>query len=223
MSGAAAERVLVFVKAPRPGAVKTRLARTVGAPAAAALYRRIAETILEETTDPEGRWRTVVCFEPPEAGDELERWLGTRIPLFPQRGDDLGQRMSAALDAAFGSGASRAVLVGSDVPGLSRARLAEAFEALHMHDLVLGPSLDGGYYLIGLRESRPGLFEGVEWSSPRVLEQTLARAAGLSVHRLPLLRDLDRIEDLRAEWPRLRPLLEGTTLAELERVVGPTS
>jgi rSAM/selenodomain-associated transferase 1 len=206
------KRLLVFVKAPRPGAVKTRLARSVGEAVAAEIYRRITERVLEETRDASGRWARVVCFDPPGARAELAAWLGADCALLPQQGTDLGKRMQHGFEAAFASGARRVVLAGSDIPGLSRALVVEAFAALEAHDVVLGPALDGGYYLIGLREQQAGLFDGMRWSQPDVFRDTLDRAAaaGLSVHRLPELRDIDSLEDVRAEWPRLRPLLVGS-------------
>jgi glycosyltransferase A (GT-A) superfamily protein (DUF2064 family) len=100
-------------------------------------------------------------------------------------------------------------IVGTDAPGVSRTTASEALSALDTADVVIGPTDDGGYYLIALRAPRPGLFAGIEWSTPGVRGQTLARAAaaGLSVHELGQLRDVDTLEDLRAEWPAVRGLL----------------
>jgi glycosyltransferase A (GT-A) superfamily protein (DUF2064 family) len=110
-------------------------------------------------------------------------------------------------------------IVGSDVPGVDRRRVVEALEALDAADVVLGPAADGGYYLIALSRPRPELMEGVPWSTPAVLDATLARAStlGLKVHRQPVLRDLDTIEDLRAEWPRLRARFEASS--DLRRAI----
>jgi glycosyltransferase A (GT-A) superfamily protein (DUF2064 family) len=110
-------------------------------------------------------------------------------------------------------------LVGTDVPWLSQAIVAEGFAALDRDDVALGPARDGGYYLVALRQPHPGLFEDIAWSTAKVLPATLARAErlGLRVRLLPLLTDLDTIDDLRAEWPRVQPLLEGDP--ELARAV----
>jgi rSAM/selenodomain-associated transferase 1 len=128
-----------------------------------------------------------------------------------QSGHDLGARMADAFARAFARGARRVAIVGTDVPGVSRATVREALSALEVADVVMGPADDGGYYLIGLRAPWPGLFAGIEWSTPSVREQTLARAAaaGLSVRELARLRDVDTLEDVRAEWPRIAARLQG--------------
>ncbi len=201
--------LLVFVKHPQPGAAKTRLIPALGPENAAALYRVLAEEEIAGTRPLEQEYRRLFFFAPEEAGEEVESWLpGER--LLPQLGPDLGARMVAAFAAAFAGGASRAAIVGTDVPGVDRARVLEAFAALDSHDVVLGPAHDGGYYLMALRRHSPALFEGIPWSTPGVLAATADRAGalGLSVHHLDPLRDIDTIEDLRAEWGRIRPLLE---------------
>lgn len=208
-----ADRLLVFVKAPRPGAVKTRLAAALGGEAAAALYRAIAEEEIRGTAPRAGEYARVICFDPPDARDEVTRWL-PGVPLRPQEGADLGARMSSAFAEAFASGARRVAIVGTDVPACGRGHVAEALRALDEHDLVLGPTHDGGYYLIALDRPRPALFPSIPWSTPSVLPATVERAGvlGLGVRMLDPLRDIDTLEDVRAEWPRLRPLVAGTAL-----------
>jgi rSAM/selenodomain-associated transferase 1 len=116
----------------------------------------------------------------------------------PQVRGDLGQRMAASFEQAFAAGAEAAVLTGSDVPGLNSQIVRAAFEALDASPVVIGPASDGGYYLIGMRAPGAPLFEGIEWSSERVLVQTeaLAGAQGLVVARLSELHDVDTVEDL---------------------------
>jgi uncharacterized protein len=191
--------LVVFVKHPSPGAVKTRLAAAVGPEAAARLYRRIAERVLEATTPREGEYERLVFFDPPEALAEMRAWL-PGVRLLAQAAGDLGARMSDAFARAFLRGAERVVLVGTDAPAVARERVMEALSALDAADVVIGPAEDGGYYLLALREPRPGLFAGVAWSTPSVRAQTLARAAAasLSVRELAPLRDVDTLEDLRA-------------------------
>jgi rSAM/selenodomain-associated transferase 1 len=204
------ERLIVFVKRPQPGEVKTRLAREIGDDDAAALYRALAEQVLRATA-PAGRaYGRVVCYAPADAGDDIARWLPGEERA-PQAAGDLGRRMDDALARAFAEGAPRAVLIGTDAPGLSREHVEQAFDALRVHDLVLGPACDGGYYLVGLTAPRPALFEGIAWSTPAVLAQTLSKAAalGLRHHLLPRLRDVDTLADVRDEWTRLAPLLRG--------------
>jgi rSAM/selenodomain-associated transferase 1 len=195
--------LLVFLKAPRPGQVKTRLAAEVGGEAAARLYRALAERVLAQTAPlADDAYRRVVFFAPADARDEVAAWLPGET-LVAQEDSDLGQRMDAAFAAAFARGASRAVLVGSDVPRLSRAHVLEALAALESRPLVLGPATDGGYYLVGLRERRPELFRDIPWGTASVRTATLERAAslGLDVHLLEPLRDVDTAADLEAEGP----------------------
>jgi rSAM/selenodomain-associated transferase 1 len=189
--------LLVFVKAPRPGQVKTRLAAAIGDEPAAAAYRALAEGVLERTAPREGEYERIVLFAPPDAREEVARWLPAE-PLAAQEGPDLGARMDAAFAAAFAGGAPAAVLVGSDVPRLDRGHVLRAFAALEEHPVVLGPAADGGYYLVGLRERRPELFAGVEWGTAGVLAATLERCAalGLRPRLLETLADVDTEADL---------------------------
>jgi rSAM/selenodomain-associated transferase 1 len=200
--------LLVFVKSPRPGEAKTRLVPHIGAEGAADLYRALAAEEVRRTAPRTGEYERLFFFAPPDAEAEMRRWFpGERF--VPQRGDDLGARMAAAFDEAFERGARRAVLIGSDVPRLSRDGVMEALRALEDHDLVLGPAHDGGYYLIALGRAQPALFRGIPWSSASVLAATAERAGslGLAVRLLDPLRDIDTLEDVRAEWPWLRRLL----------------
>jgi rSAM/selenodomain-associated transferase 1 len=187
--------------------VKTRLAASIGNEAAAELYRALAEHVLEATT-PSGEYERLVFFDPPEALAEMRAWL-PGVRLLGQRGLDLGARMADAFARARARGASRVVIVGTDAPRVSRATVKEALSALDAADVVIGPAEDGGYYLLALRERRPELFAGIAWSRPTVAAETRARAiaAGLSVHELQHLRDVDTLDDLRAEWPTVRALL----------------
>jgi len=216
--------LVVFLKHPRPGGVKTRLAAAIGAEAAAALYRALAEEVLEATTPAVGDYERLVFFDPPESLPEMREWL-PGVRLMAQSGPDLGARMADAFARAFARGARRVAIVGTDAPGLSRDTVREALSALGVADVVLGPADDGGYYLIGLRAPHPGLFASIEWSTPSVREQTLARAAaaGLSVREIGPLRDVDTLEDLRAEWPRIAARLRPELRATLARLVGPSA
>ena len=205
-----AERLVVFVKRPRAGEVKTRLASEIGAGDAAALYQAMAEHVLRATAPVDGAYDRVVEYAPADAGDEIRRWLPSER-CAPQAAGDLGGRMAQALASALAEGASRALLIGTDAPALDRGHVVQAFTALHDVDLVLGPACDGGYYLVGLAAPRPALFEGIAWSTPTVCAETLerARAMGLRHRLLPELRDVDTLADVRAEWKRIAPLLSG--------------
>lgn len=206
----AAHALIVFVKEPRPGTVKTRLARVIGNEHAAQLYRALAEEAVRRTQPRGGEYAQFLFFTPADAGPTLARWFpgGT---LFPQKGDDLGQRMANAFETAFARGARRVAIVGTDAPGVSRPLVTEALLALGDHDVVVGPAQDGGYYLLALDRPRPGLFEAIPWSTSGVLAATAERAAllGLRLSVLEPLADIDTLDDLRREWRGVRPLLAG--------------
>jgi rSAM/selenodomain-associated transferase 1 len=208
----------LFVRLPRPGRVKTRLAASIGDEAAARLYRALAEHALEATTPRAGEYERLVFFDPPEAAEPVRAWL-PGVRLVAQSGGDLGARMADAFARAFARGASRVALAGTDAPSLSREAVARALSALDGADVVLSPSGDGGYSLLALGAPHPELFTGVEWGTPRVCEQTRERAAaaGLAVGEIEPHADVDTLEDLRTLWPAVRIALE--RVPELRRAV----
>jgi len=190
----------VFAKAPVAGRVKTRLARDIGPTAAAALYRRMGRQVVAAVAGPE--YPTVVWFSPPGGRDAVRAWLdGLGVEGFsPQPGKTLGTRMAHAFARSFAAGNEAVVIIGTDTPGVNRSIVRGAFRALRANDLVLGPSLDGGYYLIGLSAPQPELFREIPWSTKDVLRvtQVRARLIGLSVRLLTPLRDVDTVQDARA-------------------------
>ncbi len=191
-----ADRLLIFARAPVPGAVKSRLVPALGADGAAALHARLLERTLATACAARARvelWCTPAIDHPAfvAAAGRFD------VTLHPQTEGDLGQRMYAALASVLEEG-DRALLVGCDCPVLDAGDLHAAFAALDDHDVVLGPAEDGGYVLVGARRLSPVLFEGVAWGGPRVLRQTRARlvALGWRWHELRTLWDVDRPEDL---------------------------
>ena len=147
-----------------------------------------------------------------EGGDaeKMRDWLGDGIESVPQGTGELGERMTRAMQASFARGAEKAILIGADCPEISTDILQEAFGALSENDMTLGPSSDGGYYLIGLNASArtralPPVFQGPAWGTDSVLETTrfLARKQGLSIHHLAELHDVDCAEDLPV-WHAIR-------------------
>jgi uncharacterized protein len=206
--------LIVFVKQPRPGGVKTRLTPALSAADAAELYRVLAEEEIRNTVPRPGEYTRLFFFDPSSSPAAMSEWLPEET-LMSQRGADLGARMSAAFDEAFHRGARRAAVIGTDVPWVTRARVAEAFAALDGHDVALGPTADGGYYLVAVDQPRPELFRGIAWSTPSVLVSTVDRAGalGLRVQMLGELPDIDTFDDVRAHWEALRPLLEGRPVA----------
>jgi rSAM/selenodomain-associated transferase 1 len=199
--------LIVYAKRPLPGYAKTRLGAAIGAEQAAGVYARLVYTYLLDLV------RANL-----DAQIELSVASPADVPFFaeafpelhvrPQVAGDLGQRMMASFVQAFAEGAQQVVLTGSDIPGLDSALVCAAFDALGTAPIVIGPAIDGGYYLIGMRAPGANLFEDIAWSSEHVLAQTeaLARARGLAVARVAEQRDVD-VRDEFVLWRR--QLLDG--------------
>lgn len=192
------DSLIVFARAPRPGTVKTRLARTLGEVAALAIYRELAEHTLHVARA--AGIPVHVAFTPPDAAREMRRWLGDDVAYEAQADGDLGARMAHSIGARIAAGSRRVVIVGTDCPALTPAILCTALDALDHADVVFGPASDGGYYLMAQRALHPPLFHDVPWSSAQTLAVSLARAqsAGLHVALLEELRDVDTAEDWQA-------------------------
>jgi hypothetical protein len=193
--------LIVFAKAPLPGAVKTRLARGIGTVAAWRFYRRTLAQLLQRVArDP--RWDTVVALTPDRyAQKNLRIFKG--LPHTPQGFGDLGRRMA---EAFLRAGTRPAVLVGGDIPDLTRRHITEAFQALGRADAVFGPAEDGGFWLVGLR--CPGrdarrLFRRVRWSGPYALADTLGNLGPpRRAELIETLRDVDTEDDYKATRAR---------------------
>ena len=193
--------VAVFLKEPRPGSVKTRLARSLGPRAAAEIYRRFVEDTLEWLGRFSGA-RRFLYYTPPGAAAECARLsprVGAPFRLVPQSSGSLGRRLARAFEDLLPDGTHRAVILGTDSPLLDSRLLRAAIRALETADLVLGPARDGGYYLIGLKRPRFELFESIPWSTSSVLRRTLEQAAALDLSTtcLETLSDVDTFADLR--------------------------
>jgi len=183
------DRLVLFARFPEPGKVKTRLAEAVGGTEACRLYSAFLEDLLSRFPD------ATVAVDPPDALGKFRDRFGDRR-LVAQTGRDLGARLAACVESSLAAG-ERVCIIGTDLPHLPTDIVARAYQALEDRDVVLGPAADGGYYLIALRRSAP-LFEGIAWSTDRVLAQTLdrARETGLSVAMLEQRSDVDTIDDL---------------------------
>jgi uncharacterized protein len=191
----------VFVRAPVRGEVKTRLAAGIGADAALRVYRHLGSHAVLTAARVQGA-AVRVHYTPPSSGEAVARWLGGGPTYHPQAGGELGERMRTAFDEAFAAGYDRAIIVGSDLPGLTTELLEEAFRRLDQAPAVMGPAADGGYWLLGLREPAEQLFSDIEWSRSNVLSATIARlqSSNLAFELLPVLRDVDEAADLPGEW-----------------------
>ena len=216
------EGLIIFTRYPQPGKTKTRLIPLLGPHGAAGLQRRMTEHLLAQAREFQ-KHRSVSLEVRYEGGNThlMKKWLGTDLSFRPQGSGDLGQRMARAFREAFHGGMDRLVLVGTDIPGITPGLLSGAFEALAQVDMVLGPALDGGYYLIGLRHAFPQLFVGMPWGTEGVLERTrhVADGLGLSVALLETLDDVDRPEDLPFWEKIIRHNHEAHPLARISIII----
>jgi hypothetical protein len=187
----------ITLKFPEPGRVKTRLSKEIGRDNAARVSRVIAEHVLKNTRSSGGDYERIIFFSPDGMRDEFARWLKDER-LLPQKGADIGEIMLNALSDLFRAGAQKGVIVGADIPDLSRSIVGDAFSELDHVDIVIGPATDGGYYLIGMKSLHPEIFRGIAWSTGRVLEDTvsLIRKSGLTYKEVSVLSDVDSLKDL---------------------------
>jgi len=219
----------IMAKAPEPGRVKTRLCPPLSPDDAAELYRCFLLDKIAQAREVAGVER-VLAYAPAQAAAVFEA-LAPGFTLVAQRGADLTARLVAVCDELFRNGCDAAIVIDSDTPTLPTEHLDRAVADMKEGgcDLVLGESEDGGYYLIGLGRPHPELFEGMPWSTPTVLEETLrrARALGLSATRLPAWYDVDTAADLARLQADLAAAPNGpprhTRRFLLERLAGRTA
>jgi len=163
------------------------------------LYKRFLLEML--STLNRGTFLFYLCFYPDHSLKDLKRWLGDHYLYTPQYGENLGEKMKNGFVEAFAMSFKRVVLIGSDIPDLPLEFIEEAFTSLNEKDAVIGPSIDGGYYLIGFSDKSfsPQVFEGVPWGQETVFKKTmkLLEREGKTVHTLQPLRDIDTIKDLQ--------------------------
>jgi uncharacterized protein len=195
--------LLVFIKFPEKGKVKSRLSRAFDTDMVLSLYECFVFDILE--TLKKGTYSLKICFSPPEAYESIVRWIGRGYTYMPQKGDDLGERMKNAFMDTFSEGFSEVVLIGSDIPDLTVEVLHEAF-AFDLYTASIGPAADGGYYLIGFTNKTflPEIFQGIKWGTGTVLKQTmeLFKRHQYTVRELPVRHDIDRPEDVQGLYAR---------------------
>ncbi len=187
---------MIFIRNPVRGKVKTRLAASIGPDEALKIYENLLGHTREiSTATMAHKWLFYADYV--ERDDSWPRDIFTKKR---QTGTDLGEKMFNAFENAFESNYGSVIIIGSDCPGLTTTLLETAFTYLTTKDIVIGPSNDGGYYLLGMRQPVPQIFQNKSWSTPTVLEQTLADISmlGLSVELLPELTDIDTIHDWQA-------------------------
>jgi uncharacterized protein len=216
--------IIVFLRAPEPGQVKSRLARHIGPEPALSLYRHFVHDTLE-TVNALGI-PVQICFYPAAKREAVISWLGSGYTYLDQSGDHLGQRMATAFIRAFESGPDRAVLIGTDIPDLPGSIIAEAFNALNSHDAVIGPAADGGYYLIGFNANGflPAIFDGIAWGHPDVFARTLEifKKHKTPLHQVPMWQDIDEYEDLLSYAQRNtgENMAQGNTATLIAQIIG---
>ena len=189
-------RLIIFVKEPRPGRVKTRLAAEIGNVAAARWYRNSVTALLRRVQD-NRRWETVIAVAPDQACAESRCWPASTLRL-PQGRGDLGQRMSRIFRYLP---PGPALIIGSDIPGVSATRIHHAFQILGRSDAVFGPAPDGGYWLIGLRHAHAltrNALCGIRWSSEHALTDSVNSLSNLRIAYAAILNDIDNPDDYRA-------------------------
>ncbi len=188
------DRLIIFVRNPEKGKVKTRLAKAIGDEQATALYRKMLLYTREVTKG----LNADKCVYYSENVNNNDLWDNMVFDKHLQQGEDVGERMQNAFAEAFAAGKQRAIIIGSDCIELETYMIKEAFAVLESNDVVLGPAKDGGYYLIGMRKFLPTLFEDKTWSTPDVLMDTILdlKKMDAKYYLLKTLNDIDTIEDL---------------------------
>ncbi|MBL4574922.1 MAG: TIGR04282 family arsenosugar biosynthesis glycosyltransferase [Opitutaceae bacterium] len=189
--------VVMMLRAPIAGEVKTRLAVSVGNEQALCIYRWLVERQIQEIPDD---WDLVVYYTPAEKRELMEQWLGSSVVLTPQGKGGLGDRLHQAMETSFSQKRGKVIIIGGDCPGLTSAVLRDAGESLDAVDVVLGPAVDGGYTLIGMKGFHEELFADISWGSARVLEETIFRLKE-GRHRFLVLGELEDVDD-EASWRR---------------------
>ncbi len=190
--------VIVFLKVPQKSRVKTRLSKFLDPEIVVDIYKNFVADILGMLN--KSPYRTIVAYYPPHAQSEAVEWLGPGYTLMPQKGKNLGKRMAHAFDKMFSKGYQHVLLIGTDFPDLPESIIDETFKSLHNNDAVIGPAVDGGYYLIGFKSNTflPQIFDDIPWGTEDVFEITVKifQNNKFKLHVLPKWRDIDTYEDL---------------------------
>jgi rSAM/selenodomain-associated transferase 1/rSAM/selenodomain-associated transferase 2 len=189
--------ILIFVRNPKIGEVKTRLAKTTSEKFALGFYKSCAENIIRKIKKIP-QLNQFIFYSSKEDKDDVIKWLGSNYFFSAQEGNDLGSRMKSAFEKVFSTGTQKVIIIGSDIPDLSAEIINKAFAYLDGSDVVIGSSKDGGFYLLGMKKMYAELFEGIEYSTAKVFSETLSRIKELklSCKLLPELQDIDTEEDL---------------------------
>lgn len=194
--------IIVFVRNPELGKVKTRLSKTIGDKDALKIYTILlkhTESVLHRVSSDK-----VVYYSEEIQYNDL--WSDTQYQKKRQKGNDLGARMQNAFETAFKEGYEKVVIVGSDLFDLKPTHIENAFKSLENNEVVLGPSLDGGYYLLGMKKMHSVVFKNKQWGTDSILESTLKNLEQKNVKLLEALNDIDTFEDLEAQLELLKKI-----------------
>jgi rSAM/selenodomain-associated transferase 1 len=191
------QTLIIMLKEPRPGLVKTRLGRDIGHVAAAWWYRHQVQRLLRGLEDP--RWRLVLAVSPDHTGMQSRAWPA-HLTRIPQGCGDLGTRMARLLRQVPG----RVCIIGSDIPGITPRHIAHAFKAMACSEAVFGPAPDGGFWLVGMRAVPARLFTNVRWSSAHALADSMASLSQKRIAFIESLQDVDTRSDLQVTLGRAR-------------------
>lgn len=192
--------IALFTKYPTEGRVKTRLIPAFGAQTATKIHNFLAtRTIntLEQAVSQNPNFDLHVFYDGADL-TAMQTWLGSGLSYHKQHGNDLGDRLSNAMNALFAEGYLSIIFVGADCFNLNAQHIMDATCLLETSDIVIGPCKDGGYYLIGIKKAAPEIFKGISWGSEQVFSQTIsiAKKLGMGYSLLPMLSDIDRQEDV---------------------------
>ena len=189
--------LIIFAKSPIPGKVKTRLTPHITPTEAAELYKAFIADIIFNAHKLKCE-RITLAYTPSDAEATFHSICGQSVNYLPQKGDNLGERMKNAFKHAFDKGSTRAVIIGTDSPTLPLSYIQKAFGVLKEVPITIGPTFDGGYYIIGLSEQNDAIFDGIDWSTSKVFDQTLTRIQAINkqLYVLPPWYDVDTPDNL---------------------------
>ncbi len=189
--------LIIFAKNPIPGKVKTRLTPYITSTEAAELYKAFIEDITSNAHKLKCE-QVTIAYTPPNAEATLHSICGQSVNYLLQEGENLGERMKNAFKHSFDKGSERTVIIGTDSPTLPLSCIQNAFDALKEVPVTIGPTFDGGYYLIGLSEQNDVIFDGIDWSTSKVFGQTLTRIQAINkqLYLLPPWYDVDTSDNL---------------------------
>jgi len=189
--------LIIFLKYPEKGKVKTRLAKDIGNEKALLIYKKLVIKILNQIDS--NNYDISIYYFPENKKNEVKKWINLPdIKYLPQSGDDLGVKMLNAFKDSISLKYTKTVIIGTDCLEITNSLLSQSFDLLDNSDLVLGPATDGGYYLIGLKAVVETIFQDIHWSTEKVLKQTInkAKEIKLSYKLLDFNNDIDTLEDL---------------------------